>query len=44
MRTIPGIVKLLKKIYEVVLTEFIPAITCGIIITENKRKLPSLAH
>ena len=43
MRTIPGIVKLLRKIYEVVLTEFIPAITCGIIFTENKRNLPSLA-
>ena len=43
MRTIPGISKLLRKVDEVILTEFILAITGGIIITENERKLLSLA-
>ena len=37
--TIPGICKLLRKADEVILTEFIPAITGGITITENERKL-----
>ena len=37
--TIPGIGKLLRKFDEVILTEFIPAITGGIFITENERKL-----
>ena len=35
MRTIPGIGKLLRKVDKVILTEFIPAITVGILITEN---------
>ena len=43
MRTIPGIGKLSRKVDEVILTEFIPAITGGIFITENDRKLSSLA-
>ena len=43
MRTIPGIRKLLRKVDEIILTEFIPAITGGIFITENERKLLSLA-
>ena len=43
MRKIPGIGKLLRKVDEVILTEFIPAITGGIFITENERKLLSLA-
>ena len=43
MRTIPGIGKLLRKVDEVILTEFISAITGGIFITENDRKLLSLA-
>ena len=34
MRTIPCIGKLLKKVDEVILTEFIVAITRGILITE----------
>ena len=42
-RTIPGIGKLLRKVDEVILTEFIPAIAGGISITENDRKLLSLA-
>ena len=41
-RTIPDIGKLLRKLDEVILTEFIPAITGGILITENERKLLSL--
>ena len=41
-RTIPGIGKLLRKVDEVILTEFILAITGGVIITENERKLLSL--
>ena len=43
MRTIPGIGKLLRKGDEAVRTEFIPAITGGIFITESDRKLLSLA-
>ena len=43
MRTIPGIGKLLRKVDEIILTEFILAITGGILITENDRKLLSLA-
>ena len=43
MRTIPGIGKLLRKVDKVILTEFISAITGGIFITENDRKLLSLA-
>ena len=43
MRTIPGIGKLLKKVYEVILSEFVPAITGRFFITENERKLLSLA-
>ena len=43
MRPIPGIGKLLRKVDEIILTEFIPAITGGIFITENGRKLLSLA-
>ena len=42
MRTIPGIGTLLRKDDEVILTEFIPAITVGI-VTEYERKLLSLA-
>ena len=42
MRTIPGIGKLLRKVDEIILTEFIPAITGRIFITENDRKLLSL--
>ena len=41
--TIPGICKLLRNADAVILTEFIPAITGGITITENERKLLSLA-
>ena len=40
----PGIGKLLRKLDEVSLAEIIPAITGGITITENERKLLSLAH
>ena len=43
MRTIPGIGKLLRKVDEVIPTEFIPAITGGIFVTKNERKLLSLA-
>ena len=44
MWTIPDIDKLLRKAVEVILTEFIPAITGGVvIITKNDRKLFSLA-
>ena len=44
MWTIPDIDKLLRKVVEVILTEFIPAITGGVvIITKNDRKLFSLA-
>ena len=43
MRTIPGIDKLLEKVDEVILTKFVLAITGGIFITENDRKLLSLA-
>ena len=39
MRTIPDIGKLLRKLDEVILTKFIPAITGRIFITENERKL-----
>ena len=42
MRTIPGIGKLLK-VDEVKITEFIPAINGWTTITENERKLLSLA-
>ena len=42
MRTIPGIRKLLRKVDEIILTEFIPAITGGIFITEIDRKLSYL--
>ena len=42
-RKIPNISKLLRKIKKVILTKFIPAITGGITITENERKLLSLA-
>ena len=44
MRTIPGIGKLLRKVDEVILTEFVTAITGGTFITENDRKLLSLAR
>ena len=37
MKTIPGIDKLLRKVDQVILTEFIPAITGGILITENEK-------
>ena len=40
---IRGIGKLLRKVDKVILCEFILTITGGIIITENKRKLLSLA-
>ena len=43
MRTIPGMGKLSRKVDEVILTEFITAITGGTFITENDRKLLSLA-
>ena len=43
MRTIPGIDKLLRKVDEVILTKFVLAITGGTFITENDRKLLSLA-
>ena len=43
MRTIPGIGNILREVHKVILTEFIPAITGEIIITENERKLLSLA-
>ena len=39
----PGIGKLLRMLDEVSLAEIIPAITGGITITENERKLLSLA-
>ena len=39
IRTIPGTSNLLRKVDEVILTEFIPVITGGITITENERKL-----
>ena len=41
MRTTLDMGKLLRKVDEVILTEFIPAITSGIIITGNERKLLS---
>ena len=41
MRTIQVIRKLLRKGDNVIVTEFISAITGGIIITENERKLLS---
>ena len=44
MRTISVIGKLLRKVDENILTECIPAITGGVTITENERKLLSLAH
>ena len=43
MRTIPAIGKLLRKVDEVIPTEFIPAITDENFVTENGRKLLSLA-
>ena len=43
MRTIPDIRKLLRKFDQVILTEVIPAITGGIVITENERRLLPLA-
>ena len=43
MWTILRIGKLLRKVDDVILTEFIPAITGGIIITKNERNLLSLA-
>ena len=43
MRTIPGIAKLLRKVEEIILTQFVPAITSGITIPENERKLLYLA-
>ena len=43
MTTIPDIRKLLRKFDEVILTEVIPAITGGIVITENERRLLPLA-
>ena len=43
MRTVPDIGKLLRKVDEVILAEFIPDITGWIITTENERKLLSLA-
>ena len=43
MRMIPGIGKLLRKVDEIIPTEFIPSTTGGIFITENDRKLLSLA-
>ena len=43
MRKIPAIGNLFRKVDEVILNELIPAITGGIIITENDRKLLSLA-
>ena len=43
MRTFPGIGKLLRKVDEVILNEFIPGITGGIAITEYETKLLSLA-
>ena len=43
MRTIPDISNLFKRVDEIILTEFIPAITGGITITESERKLLSLA-
>ena len=39
MRTISGIRKLLRKVDEIILTEFIPAFIGGIFITENNREL-----
>ena len=43
MRTMPGIGKLLRKVNRVVLTEFIAAVTGRIFITDNGRKMLSLA-
>ena len=43
LRKIPGIAKLLRKVEEIILTQFIPAITSGVTITENERKLLYLA-
>ena len=43
MTTIPRIGKLLRKVDEVILTEFIPAITDEIFITKHDRKLLCLA-
>ena len=44
MRTIPGISNVLEKIDEIILTDFIPAITGGIKINEIERKLLSLSQ
>ena len=38
VRTISGIGKLLRKVDEIILTKFIPAIVGGIFITENEQK------
>ena len=43
MRTISGIGNPLRKVEEVILTECIPSIKGRIVITENERKLLSLA-
>ena len=43
MRTTPVIGNLVRKVYEVILTEFILTVTGGTIIRENERKLLSLA-
>ena len=43
IKTIPGIGKLLRKVDEVILIGFFLAITGGILITKNERKLLSLA-
>ena len=43
MRTIPGTGKLLRKVDKVILTEFVPASSVGIQITENEKKLLPLA-
>ena len=42
MRTIPNIAHLLKKVDDIILTEFIPSITNGIIINELEQHLLSL--
>ena len=42
MRTIPGAESQLKRLDEIILTHFIPAITDGIICNEEERKLLSL--
>ena len=42
MKTIPNISSHLKQLYEVITTEFIPAITCRINCSDIKRKLMSL--